>query len=52
MSQSKYRKEWWRFRTSEGVKTKLVCILAGQNERGRLLEKAKQMEANNGWKLL
>jgi len=51
-NKSKYRKEFWRFRTSGGIQTKCVCILAGENERRRLLEKAGEMERINGWKLL
>jgi hypothetical protein len=47
--QSKYRIEYWEFRTPKGVERKAVCVTAGGNERARLLKKAEQMAKNNGW---
>ncbi len=50
--QSKYRIEYWNFRTPKGIEKKAVCVIAGNNERQRLLTKAAQMEKTYGWKLL
>jgi len=52
MNRAKYRREFWRFKTSQGIETKCVCVLAGEKERARLLEKADKMARENGWKLL
>jgi len=51
-NQSRYRREFWNFRTPSGVVRKCVCITAGANERARLIVKGEQMAKNNGWKLL
>jgi len=50
--QSKFRREFWKFKTQKGIETKCVCVRAGENERKRLLEKAARMEKENGWRLL
>jgi hypothetical protein len=50
--QSKYRIEYWNFKTPEGIKKKAVCVVAGENERQRLLTKAAKMEKIYNWKLL
>jgi hypothetical protein len=34
--QSKYRKEYWEFRTSKGVEKKAVCVIAGENNDWKL----------------
>jgi hypothetical protein len=47
-----YRKEFWNFRTEKGIEKKCVCIVSGENERKRLLDKAAEMEKKHGWKLL
>lgn len=50
--QSRYRIEYWNFRTPKGIEKKAVVVTAGENERARLLRKAEQMEKRYGWKLL
>jgi hypothetical protein len=49
--QSKYRIEYFPFLTPKGIEKKAVCVLAGGNERQKLLTKAAQMEKKYGWKL-
>lgn len=49
---ARYRKELWNFKTQKGIEKKVVCVLAGDNERGRMLAKANQMATKNNWKLL
>jgi hypothetical protein len=48
----KYRSEYWHFKTDKGVEKKLVCVLAGENERKRMLIKAERLARQYGWKLL
>lgn len=48
----KYRSEYWQFRTAKGVEKKLVCVLAGDNERARMINKAESLAKRNGWRLL
>lgn len=48
----KYRMEYWLFKTPQGITKKAVCVVAGDNERQRLLEKAAKMEKMYNWKLL
>lgn len=52
IDQHKYRHEYWTFRTKKGRERKMVCIIAGDNERQRMLEKAKKMARVNQWILL
>jgi hypothetical protein len=47
-----YRREFWNFKTKKGIEKKCVVVLAGKDERKRLLAKAAEMERLNGWKLL
>lgn len=49
--QKRYRTEYFPFLTPKGIQKKMVCILAGENERERLLKKAKEIARNNKWKL-
>lgn len=51
-NQSKYRSEYWRFRTKKGIERKMVCIIAGELERQRMLTKARQLARTYGWTLL
>jgi hypothetical protein len=51
-NQRKYRSEFWRFRTAKGIERKMVCILAGDNERQRMLAKAQQIARTYQWRLL
>lgn len=48
----KYKFEYWMFKTSKGIEKKMVCVLAGDKERKRMLEKAQEMERINGWKIV
>lgn len=51
-NRAKYRKEYFTFKTNKGFEKKAVVVLAGENERQKLLDKAAQMEKTFGWKLV
>lgn len=51
MNQRKHRSEYWSFLTPKGVEKKMVCVMAGEDERGRLLKKARETARVNNWKL-
>lgn len=51
LDKKKYRQDAFLFKTPEGYKRKPVVILAGENERKRLLEKAERMAKKNNWKV-
>lgn len=51
MNAAKYRKEFFTFKTARSYEKKAVVVIAGGNERQKLLDKAAKMEKKYGWKL-
>lgn len=50
--QAKYRREKINFKTASGVKSELVFVLAGSDERSRLMAKAERRAKEMNWKVL
>ena len=48
----KYRREKINFKTPGGVKSELIFVLAGSDERKRLLAKAEARAKEMKWKVL
>lgn len=45
----KYRSEYVEFRTKNGIKKQKIVVLAGKDERKRLIEKGEKIAKENNW---